>query len=148
MWPGWQTCSLGRQIHNGTYLTLIRTLTTALTLLTLTVTVNGNPNPTTKYHCELFNLNCIFTRKKSWQSCRSGCLIHTSTYLTLSLTLTITLTLLTLTVTVRVTLTLLTLILVPLWIRHPLLQDSRKATGLHRVKFESTRLQFKSRVQR
>jgi len=47
----------------------------------------------------------------SWLSCRSGCLIHNGTYLTLSLTLTITLTLLTLTVTVMVTLTLLTLIL-------------------------------------
>ena len=45
-----------------------------------------------------------------WQSLRSGCLIHNSTYLTLSLTLTITLTLLTLTVTVRVTLTLLTIL--------------------------------------
>ena len=46
----------------------------------------------------------------SGQSCRSGCLIHNGTYLTLSLTLTITLTLLTLTVTVRITLTLLTLL--------------------------------------
>ena len=44
------------------------------------------------------------------QLCRSGCLIHNGTYLTLSLTLTITLTLLTLTVTVRVTLTLPTLL--------------------------------------
>ena len=42
--------------------------------------------------------------------CRSGCLIHKGTYLTLSLTLTITLTLLNLTVTVRVTLTLPTLL--------------------------------------
>ena len=41
------------------------------------------------------------------QLCRSGCLIHNGTYLTLSLTLTIMLTLLTLTVTVRVTLTLI-----------------------------------------
>ena len=45
-------------------------------------------------------------RQKDWQSCRSGCLIHNGTYLTLSLTLTIMLTLLTLTL-----LTLLTLIL-------------------------------------
>ena len=49
------------------------------------------------------------------QLCRSGCLIHNGTYLTLSLTLTIMLTLLTLTVTVSLTtrltvLTVLTLI--------------------------------------
>ena len=50
-------------------------------------------------------------RSANGKSCRSGCLIHNGTYLTLSLTLTITLALLTLTVTVRVTLTLLTLIL-------------------------------------
>ena len=68
------------------------------------------------------------------QSCRSGCLIHNGTYLTLSLTLTITLTLLTLTVTVRVTLTLLNLLTLPTLLilildtvvnKAPTLQDSR-----------------------
>ena len=51
----------------------------------------------------------VITSRVMGQLCRSGCLIHNGTYLTLSLTLTITL--ITLTVTVRVTLTLLTLIL-------------------------------------
>ena len=52
----------------------------------------------------------VFSYNTKQQSLRSGCLIHSSTYLPLSLTLTITLTLLTLTVTVRVTLTQLILI--------------------------------------